>query len=464
MGAAPDLVITGGTVVTDSWSGLASVVVVGERVEALLDPSVDVEALGAARVIDASGQYVLPGGVDPHCHLAIPLGAFLTLDTFESASLAALAGGTTTVVDFAIPVVGQDPVAALDEKLAMAVESRCDYAFHGVLNAHPANVDDVVSAFVDRGVRTIKLFTTYRGELMVSIETIESVMRALSAVSGLTYIHAEENAAIEAAQAVAAEQGRIDARGMAASRPAEAEEQAVVEVLAAARRAGAPVYFVHQSIPSAVDLVAEARSEGMHAYSESCPHYLALDDSCYDGDHPERFVCCPPIRDASTVAVLGQRLADGMVHTVGSDHCCYSSGQKEQASHDVRIMPNGLPGVETRMSVTWNEFVRPGLITPEDFVRVMSSNPARLNGLYPRKGTIEPGADADIVVFDPNETRTVAIGDLHMHTDYTPYEGRSVTGWPTTVVMRGRVVVHGGVVTDPGPTGRLQRSEEITFW
>ena len=237
-----------------------------------------------------------------------------------------------------------------------------------------------------------------------------------------------------------------------------------MEVLAAARRAGAPVYFVHQSIPSAVDLVAEARSEGMHAYSESCPHYLALDDSCYDGDHPERFVCCPPIRDANTVAVLGQRLADGMVHTVGSDHCCYSSGQKEQASHDVRIMPNGLPGVETRMSVTWNEFVQPGLITPEDFVRVMSSNPARLNGLYPRKGTIEPGADADIVVFDPNETRTVAIGDLHMHTDYTPYEGRSVTGWPTTVVMRGQVVVHGGVVTDPGPTGRLQRSEEITFW
>lgn len=207
-----DAVIVGGRVVTDSWSREATVVIESGRVVALLDPSVAVESMHAKRVIDATGQLVMPGGVDPHCHLAIPLGAFVTLDSFASASRAAIAGGTTTIVDFAIPTPGEDPVAALDGKLAMALESRCDYAFHGCLNAQPVDVAEVISAFADRGVRTVKLFTTYRGELMVDLETIESVMVALKSVDGLTYIHAEENTAIEAAQQVAVNTRKIGAR------------------------------------------------------------------------------------------------------------------------------------------------------------------------------------------------------------------------------------------------------------
>lgn len=459
-----DAVIVGGTVVTDSWSGAATVVVNDGRVVALLSPHESLDHLEPARVIDAAGRLVLPGGVDPHCHLAIPLGAFLTLDSFESASLAALAGGTTTIVDFAIPVPGEDPVAALDKKIEMAAESRCDYAFHACLNAPPADVDKTVADFAERGVRTIKLFTTYRGELMVDIPTIESVMVALKSVSGLAYIHAEENSAIEEAQGQAAADGRIDARGMAASRPVSAEEDAVSQVLSAAERADAPVYFVHQSVRSAVDLVDDARRRGVAAFSETCPHYLVLDDSCYLSEHPERFVCCPPIRQRDAADALGGSLQQGFVHTIGSDHCCYSTEQKTECAHDVRLMPHGLPGVETRLPVVWSEFVTTGVLSPEGFVKVMSANPARLNGLYPKKGTIAPGSDADLVIFDPDITRVVRTEDLHMETDYTPYEGRTVSGWPVLVMLRGQVVFADGKVADPGPTGQFVPAQAIDLW
>jgi dihydropyrimidinase len=227
----------------------------------------------------------------------------------------------------------------------------------------------------------------------------------------------------------------------------------VADVLGAAERAGAPVYFVHQSSPGAVDLVIDARRRGVRAYSESCPHYLTLDDSRYEGDHPERYVCCPPLRDRSTVDALGSRLASGFIDTVGSDHCCYDTGQKLLRRSDVRAMPNGLPGVETRLAVVWDSFVRPGLISPQRFVALTAADPARLNGLFPRKGTIAPGADADIVVFDPDRASTVHTDDLHMKTDYTPYEGREVTGWPTAVIARGRIVFAEGTLSDPGAVG-----------
>ena len=456
--AGPDLVIRGGTVVTDSWSGAATVTVAGGRITGVLDPATEVDG---AEVLDATGLLVMPGGVDPHCHVAVPLGEFVTLDSFESASLAALAGGTTTIIDFAIPATGEGSIAALEAKLAMAKDSRCDYAFHGCINAPGPDIADVVRRYVEEGVRTVKLFTTYRGLLMVEIDTIEQVMRALNDVSGLTYVHAESNQLVEAAQAEAESAGRIGAAGMARTRPEAAEARAVQEVLGAAERTGAPVYFVHQTIPAAVDEVIAARQRGVRAFSESCPHYLVLDESCYAGEHPERYVCCPPIRSRAAVDVLGDRLAKGYVHTVGSDHCCYDTGQKELRAHDVRAMPNGLPGVETRLSVVWDAYVASGRISPERFVAVMAAGPARLNGLYPRKGAIAPGADADLVLFDPAATRVVRTGELHMETDYTPYEGRQVTGWPRTVLARGRVVVRDGVVADPGPVGRLLPADPI---
>jgi dihydropyrimidinase len=450
--AGPDLVIRGGTVVTDSWSGAATVTVAGGRITGVLDPATGVDG---AEVLDATGLLVMPGGVDPHCHVAVPLGEFVTLDSFESASLAALAGGTTTIIDFAIPATGEGSIAALEAKLAMAKDSRCDYAFHGCINAPRPDIADVVRRYVEEGVRTVKLFTTYRGLLMVEIDTIEQVMRALNEVSGLTYVHAESNQLVEAAQAEAEAAGRIGAAGMARTRPEAAEARAVQEVLGAAERTGAPVYFVHQTIPAAVDEVIAARQRGVRAFSESCPHYLTLDSGRYAGEAAERWVCCPPLRGAATVAELGRRLEMGFVHTVGSDHCCYDSAQKAERADDVREMPNGMPGVETRLPVVFDRFVATGRISAERFVALTAAEPARLNGLYPRKGTIAPGSDADLVVFDPAATRVVTAGALHMQTDYSPYEGRTVTGWPVTVLSRGRVVVDAGTVRDPGPVGEF---------
>jgi dihydropyrimidinase len=462
MDMTADLVIAGGTVVTADWSGPATVVVRDGRIAALLAPDVPTAGLGATRTVDASGQVVMPGGVDPHCHVAVPLGEFVTLDSFESASLAALAGGTTTIVDFAIPTPGEDPMAALAAKRALGAAARCDYALHGCITSISTDVAEVVQNFAAAGVRTVKLFTTYRDLLMVGVDTIAAVMSALQRVGGLTYVHAEANDIVESSQEEAVRAGHIDASGMAATRPTTAEERAVAEVLAAAERTQSPVYFVHQSSPGAVDLVIQARQRGLLAFSESCPHYLVLDDSSYEGAHPERFVCCPPLRDRATVDALGQRLSMGFLDTVGSDHCCYDSAQKLLRADDVRAMPNGLPGVETRLPVMWDAYVTTGRIGPRRFVELMATNPARLNGLYPRKGTIAPGSDADLTILDPRISRPVRAGDLHMQTDYTPYEGRKVTGWPTTVVSKGVIVLDNGELLDPGAVGEFLHADPVT--
>jgi dihydropyrimidinase len=390
MTTSADVLIRGGTVVTEGWVGEASVVVRDGRVAALLEGG-DSPTAGARRVVDARGMLVLPGGVDPHCHVGLPLGAYTTRDSFWSASLAALAGGTTTIVDFAIPRVGQHPLEALEERAELAAASRCDYAFHGCFNAPSDGIRDTVHELAGRGVRTIKLFTTYRDLLMVDSGTIAEVMSALQEVAGLTYVHAEANDLVERAQREAADEGHIGAGDHARTRPSAAEEAAVAEVLAVARRLSAPVYFVHQSTPAAVDLVSSARGDGVRAYSESCPHYLTLDDGRYSTSHPERWVCCPPLRARQLMDALALRMRMGLVDTVGSDHCCYDSEQKLARADDVREMPNGLPGVETRIPVVFSEFVARGRLSLRQLAAVTAANPARLNGLYPRKGTIPLG-------------------------------------------------------------------------
>jgi dihydropyrimidinase len=456
-----DLLIAGGTVVTDAWSKMAAVVVVGGRIKEIVDSAEETAQIAAVRRIDATGRLVLPGGVDPHCHVGIRVGSYTTLDTYASASLAALAGGTTTIVDFAIPAPGQDPVEALQERLALARVSRCDFAEHGCINAPMSSIPATVRALADAGVRTIKLFTTYRGILMVDTETIAAVMAAMNDVDGLTYVHAEANDLVEEAQLQAVNDARIGAAGHAATRPEAAEERAVADVLSAAERMHAAVYFVHQSTPGAIDLVQAARARGLHAFTESCPHYLTLDDSRYGTAHPERWVCCPPLRSRHTVDELDVRGEMGFIDTVGSDNCCYDSAQKAERADDVREMPNGLPGVETRLPVIFDRFVANGRITPERYVAMVATNPARLNGLYPRKGTIAVGSDADLVLMDSQASRTVSAAELHMETDYSPYEGMAVRGWPSTVIANGRVVFDDGRLIDPGPVGEFIAAEAM---
>jgi len=456
---APDLAVVGGVVVNDDWSGPATVLVEGGRIAGLTAPGTRVPA--GTDVVDAAGRLALPGGVDPHTHIQMSLGDYSTLDGYREATAAAVWGGTTTVVDFAIPVPGETPLEAVRKRRDAAQEGLCDAALHACVVEWDDSVPDQLREIARLGVRTVKLFTTYRDVVMADPGTVVRVMRELRGLGGLAYVHAEANHLIEHDQRQAAAGGRIDASGHACTRSELAEVTAVREVLGSARALEVPVYFVHQSTPEAIDEVRRARAEGVPAYTETCPHYLTLDDEVYRGAFPELFVCCPPLRSAATVQAVVERALTRQVDAIGSDHCCYNREQKRADSADVRVMPNGMPGVETRLPVVFTELVRRRRLPIEQFVALTAANPARLNGIYPQKGVIAPGADADLILIDPQEQRTVSPTLLHMATDYSPYDGRELVGWASTVIVGGQVVLEGGAFAVDPPSGRPLESGPI---
>ena len=452
MSHQPELVIANSTVVNAHGRQSAHIVVRDGRIAALVDAAESVP--DAARTIDAAGKLVIPGGVDGHCHVAQVTGRFRTLDDYRTTSTAALWGGTTTIIDFGIPRDAQEtPLAAVLHKKELATESRCDVALHGAVVSWDETVPWQLEQLAAEGVRSVKMYTTNRGTTKAEGGTILKVMREMVRLDGLTYIHAEHDPIIADCTEQHAQDGRIGIEHLHRTRPELAEEISVKETLAMAEYTTAPVYFVHQSTPGAVDLVTEARKRGIEAYSETCPHYVTLDDSVYGSAFPEWFACCPPMRNAQTVAALNKRLASGAIHTMSSDHSCYDLSQKRERTDDVRAMPHGLPGVETRMPVTFTAMTAAGA-SVEDFVEVFSAGPARINAV-PGKGRIAEGFDADLVIFDPVEERTVDGGALHMGTDFSPFDGKKLTGWPAVVVSNGRVVLDANGFHDPGAAGRF---------
>jgi dihydropyrimidinase len=446
-----DLVIHGGVVVNSGGRFPATVVIGDGRVLALLGP--DEPLPDAAETIDATGRLLLPGGVDPHCHVDTALGEFSTTDDYQQTSTAALHGGTTTIVDFAMPTGSESPLQAVAERSELARQSRCSVALHAVVRSWDDSTADQLRQLVADGVVTVKLFTTYRDKLMVSPDVVLAVLATLRDLGGLAFVHAESNHIIESVQAAQAAKGRIGSADHAASRPEISERAAVAEVLAIAEAIDAPVYFVHQTTPEVVDLVGAARRRGVRAFAESCTHYLTLDSGCYDGEHPERFVCCPPLRDPETVAGLQLRALNEGIATIGSDHCCFHGDDKAAAGHDVRDMPYGMPGVENRLPVIFSEFVHRRGMSVERFVELTAAAPARLNGLDPRKGSIGVGADADLLIWDAGLQKRVGVASSHQGIDYEPFEGWLVTGWPRVVVAGGKVAVRDGEFIDPGPVG-----------
>lgn len=468
-----ELVIANGLVVNAFGTRRAHIATDGGRITALVGASEPVPA--AERVIDAAGRAVIPGGVDSHCHIAQITGRYRTIDNYAITTSAALWGGTTTVIDFGIPRdVGETPLEAAKSKLALAREARCDVALHGSVIQWDESVPAQLEELTRLGIRSVKMYMTNRGTTMADNDTVLRVMREMVRLDGLTYIHAEHDALIADCIDQHAAAGRISIGHLHETRPELAEEASVREVLAMAEYTGAPVYFVHQSTPGAVDLVTDARARGLEIHSETCPHYLTLDESVYASRFPEWFACCPPMRSPETVAALRKRFADGSIHTIASDHSCYDLSQKREHTDDVRQMPHGLPGVETRMPVAFTALAE-AFCPPvraddgasataaagggterllERFVELFSAAPARINGL-PGKGAIAVGYDADLVVFDPAESRMVDSRGLHMGADFSPFEGRVLRGWPQLVVAAGRVVLDGDGFHDPGPAGKF---------
>jgi dihydropyrimidinase len=452
MSRQPQLVIANATVVNSHGRQEAHIVVQDGRIARLVDAAQPVPA--ADNTIDATGKLVIPGGVDGHCHVAQVTGRFRTLDDYRTTSTAALWGGTTTIIDFGIPRDAQEtPLAAALHKKELATQSRCDVALHGSVVSWDETVPWQLEQLAAEGIRSVKMYTTNRGSTMADGDTILKVMREMVRLDGLTYIHAEHDPIIADCTGQHAQDGRIGIEHLHRTRPELAEEISVKETLAMAEYTGAPVYFVHQSTPGAVDLVSQARHRGLEAYSETCPHYVTLDDSVYGSRFPEWFACCPPMRSAETVAALKDRLVSGAIHTMSSDHSCYDLSQKRERTDDVRAMPHGLPGVETRMPVTFTAMTSTGA-TVEQFVEAFAAAPARINAV-PAKGRIAEGFDADLVVFDPAEERTVDGSALHMGTDFSPFDGKALRGWPAVVVSNGRVVLDADGFHDPGSVGRF---------
>jgi dihydropyrimidinase len=462
----PAVVIKGGTVVNAADCRDATVVAQDGQITAILAPDAPLPDLGQeTKIIDAAGCQVLPGGVDPHVHVATSLGEYQTADGHADASIAALVGGTTTMVDFAIPDGGLSPLEAVDGRIRLAASARCHVVLHGcVTQAFSGDVAAQLAGMVERGIRTVKVFTTYRDAFMATDDQIFQVLCSMRDAGGLTYVHAEWDPLVFRLQADHEARHRSVSAEHHVMRPVDVEVVAVRQVLTVAEALGAPVYFVHLSSPLSLADVRAARGRGLHAYAETCPHYLLLTDEKYRSPAGPEYLCCPPLRGKAVTAQLMESAGAGQIDTIGSDHCCFTREQKYRRQ-DVRQAPFGLPGVETRMPLMIDELaVRRSVPWPQ-VVGMLCATPARLNGIYPRKGTIAVGSDADIVIIDPQRNRrSLRSSDMHMPTDIEPYADHEPVAWPLWVISSGRVVVNDGTFADPGPGPGYLASDAVGPW
>jgi dihydropyrimidinase len=451
--------IRGGTVVTatDLYDG--DVLIEDEKILAIAT-SVDLTPFGDQtpdRTIDASGKYVIPGGIDVHTHLDMPFGGTTSADDFESGTVAAAHGGTTSVVDFAIQYRGQTLRHALDTWRKKA-EGRAaiDYGFHMIVTELTDAVESEMDALVREGVTSFKLFMAYPGVFMLDDASIFRALQRTAGNGGTICMHAENGGVIDVLVKKALAEGKTDPKYHALTRPARAEAEATHRAIALAEIAGVPIYIVHLSAAEALEMVTAARDRGLPAHAETCPQYLFLSYDNYEepGFEGAKYVMSPPLRGKETQDKLWRGLAGGDLQAVSTDHCPFCmQEQKELGKGDFSKIPNGAPGIETRMSLLFDGGVRTGRIPVNRWVELTSTSPAKIFGLFPRKGTIAPGSDADIVVFDPNKKQTLSAKTLHMRVDYNPYEGREVTGVSETVLSRGRVIVENGEFTGRAGAG-----------
>ena len=451
-----DLLVRGGTVVMDSGLLRADVLVRGRKVAGLVRHGW--LASSQARVVDATGALVLPGGVDAHTHVGITFGEFRTRDDFASATRAAVFGGTTTLLEFAFPEPGEDPAQAVERRISEAGgRAAIDFGFHAAI-AQRADADAL--AGVERAARlgapSVKVFTAYRGIMMLELGDVLAVMREAARSRALVMVHAETESLVERSVAELRERGLADSRHHPLARPAAAELDAVRSVLGLARESAAAVYLVHVTLPEVAAEIAAARMAGVRAFGETCPHYLLLDESVYSGLHPERFVCSPPLRPVAAARGLWRRLGAELTG-VHSDHCCFDSSQKAVYASDSSRIPPGLPGVETRLPLMISAALSGRLSMPE-VVRLCASEPAKLFGM-PSKGSLLPGMDADMVVVDPGARWH--IDGLHMASDYSPFEAMELRGRIDTVIAGGRVLVSAGAWAGEETGGRYIRRRRL---
>jgi dihydropyrimidinase len=434
-----DVVVRNGTLITPGGIIAADVGIVGERITALG------EGLRGKVELDATGCYVLPGGVDPHTHLQMPVGDYTSADDFASGTVAAALGGTTTVIDFVEPADGESLLDALATRQAEAEgHTAIDYGLHMTIPtwhaAHPETLG-AVAEMVAAGVSSFKLYLAYEGFRLDDAQ-LYRVMKAIAAASGLPIGHCENGPLCDALRAQAVTRGNTSPIYHALTRPSRQEAEAVSRFIDMAALAGSPAYIVHVSCADSMSRIRAARARGEAVYSETCPQYLLLTEAALDQDGGELLVCSPPLRTEEDNDALWSGLAFGDLDVLATDHCPFTTAEK--CGHaDFTTVPGGLPSIEARISLAYHFGQLHGM-TPQRWVEVCCTNPARIFGLS-RKGQIRPGFDADLAIFDPNHRVTLQAGKtLHERVDWSPYEGMVIQGWPRDVLSRGRLVVRDG--------------------
>jgi dihydropyrimidinase len=446
------LLIKNGTIVTATDLYKGDVLVEGEKITVIGSAL----TMPADRVIDAAGKYVLPGGIDVHTHLDMPFGGSNSADDFETGTIAAAFGGTTSIVDFAIQYRGQTLHHAWETWMKKAEgKAAIDYGFHMIMTELTDQIELEMDALVTQGVTSFKLFMAYPGVFMLDDASIFRALLRTGKNGGTICMHAENGGVIDVLTKKALAEGKTAPKYHALTRPARAEGEATHRAIALAEIADVPIYIVHLSAAEALEMVTEARDRGLPAYAETCPQYLFLSYDNYEepGFAGSKYVMSPPLRAKETQDRLWRGLAFNDLQAISTDHCPFCMKEKALGEHDFSKIPNGAPGIETRMSLVYDGGVRTGKISLNRFVELTSTSPAKIFGLFPRKGTIAPGSDADIVIFDPEKKQKLSYKTLHMNVDYNPYEGREITGVTDTVISRGKVVIDAGKFTGKAGAG-----------
>jgi dihydropyrimidinase len=446
------VLIKGGRVVTAADDYVGDVYAEGERIT-LIGESLDVQA---DKVIDATGKYVLPGGIDPHTHLDMPFGGTVTIDDVESGQTSAAFGGTTCHVDFIIQPQGSTFAAAVDEWKSKANGKQViDMGYHmAVTDLKEGGTLEELASLPDEGITSYKLFMAYKGALMVDDETLFRTMQVAAETGALVMVHAENGDAIDVLVREALAAGHTEPKFHALTRPPETEGEATNRAIQLSRVAGSPLYVVHVSCAEAVEPIAIAREKGWNIHGETCTQYFFVDYTFLERPDFEgaKYVYTPPPRPKANQDVLWNAVRTDVLSAISTDHCAFLwDGQKTMGKDDFSKIPNGGPGLENRLQMIHEFGVRAGRISLNRMVELLSTNPAKLFGLYPRKGTIAVGSDADIVVFDPEKTVTISASTHHSKSDYNLFEGTEVTGVPELVLLRGQVLVENGeLVASPG--------------
>jgi dihydropyrimidinase len=446
------LLIKGGRIVTAADDYVADVFVDDERIS-LIGEDLDVSA---DRVIDAVGKYVLPGCVDPHTHLDMPFGGTVTIDDVESGQISAAFGGTTCHVDFIIQPQGATFGAAFDEWRAKANgKQMIDMGYHmAITDLVNGGTLEELASLPEQGITSYKLFMAYKGALMVDDETLYRAMEVAAKSGALVMVHAENGDVVDILVREALEAGNTGPLHHALTRPPEAEGEATNRAIQLAHLAGAPLYVVHVTCREAVEPIARAREAGWDVWGETCTQYFfnSLDDIAKPDFEGAKYVYSPPVRDTSNWDVLWNAIRGDALSVISTDHCAFLwDGQKTLGKDDFSKIPNGGPGLEDRLKMIHHFGVNEGRITLNRMVELLATNPAKLFGLYPRKGTVAVGSDADLVIFDPSRRVTISAATHHSKSDYSLYEGTEVTGAPDVVLLRGNVLVENDeLVASPG--------------